>query len=302
MNVWQLFAAVLAVVVALAVLARLRRDRRGTTVVLVLQLALIPEVAFVWYAVYPSASPAIEGLAPIAVGFYAIGIASIVLSLVQRRLLMRPSVSLGLIDAQHMVALVARIGLVIFLAGIAFVFVPSLGLLDLVANALWIALWIPRRLRRTEVRLTYDLAANPTAVFDFVSNTDNWPAYRDDFVSANPPGRLRVGTEIATRLPLNRPTRRGERLPRFVDVRSTVTTIGPGRAYSLAVIGRRYDASRSQVEDGPEGSRVTASASGLLSFAQGALGFTLEMPGQLAARRRTMENTAARLRQSLEQA
>jgi hypothetical protein len=168
------------------------------------------------------------------------------------------------------------------------------------ANAVWTALWIPARWRRTELRISYDLPAEPGAVFEFVTNTDNWARYREDFVRATPPGRLRVGTEIVTRQPLNWLSNPDPKLAKFVEVNSTVTAVGPGRTYSLAGVGRPRETSRIEITGASGGTQVTSVAQGSLSIAQASLGFMLEMPSLLAARRASIEKSTGRLREALE--
>ena len=300
MNVWQVFAAALAAVLPLIALIRMARSPRWNVLILLLQIIGIPEIGFVVYALSPTAIPSLDLLLPAAILLYGGAIGAMVWSLSERRKLMRPVITLEAIDRQHLAALLARLATVILLSAVVFVFEPLAAVINLAANAAYTLAWIPRRFRRVHVDTATEIAVPPNVVFDFVSNPDNWPRYRDDFVSASPPGPLAVGTTVVTRIPVVQLSRPNPNFARFAEVQSVVTSLTPGRSFSVAVVGRPAETSSSEVEVSDSGSTVATRADGLLTFAQAALGFRFELPRLMAVRRGRMAEAAARLKDALE--
>jgi hypothetical protein len=215
---------------------------------------------------------------------------------------MRPVITLDAIERQHLAAFLVRLAAVIVISGVVFAFEPWVAIVNLVANAAWTLAWIPRRFRRVHMEVATDIAVPPDVVFDFVSNTDNWPRYRDDFVSASPSGRLGVGTTFVTRLPVVQLARPNPRMAPFAEVRLVVTSITPGRSFATAVVGRPAETSLREIAAAVGGSRVATRADGLLTFPQAAMGLSFEQPRLLAARKSRMAETNARLKQVLESA
>lgn len=301
MNVWQVYAAVLAVMAPVVAVARLARSRRWSTVVWLMQLLAFPEAAFASYALAPGDEPSFIVLAPLVIAFFGAAIGSVIWTIFERGRLTRATVGLDAIQRQHVVVVVVRAGFVFFLSAFAFLFVPWLAILNLAANAAWTVAWIPKRRRRVEFRVTYEVAADPCRVFDFVSNTDNWPRFRDDFVRASPPGPVRIGTEIVTKLPIDWLSEDpSPRLAKSAEVRSTVTSLTPDREFSLAVVGRPDQTSTSELTAKVGGTVVTSVARGALTFPEAVMGFRFELPNVIATRRAMAERDAARLKEVLE--
>src|SRR5690242_294900 len=300
MNVWQLLAAFVAVTIPIVCLARLTQTRRPTILILMAQVALIPEVAFAWYALAPSGTPSVQLLGPAVALFYGGAIAAVIWRAVEGSRLRQPVITLDTLDRQHVAALVTRWVIIVMISGVALGFVPWLGILNLIANAAWTAIWIPRSSRSTEVRFHYEISVAPAVVFEFVSDTANWPRYREDFVSARPPGRLTVGTEVVTRHRVVWYTRRTENLAKFVEVRSTVTSLVRDRLIELSVVGRPYQTASSELAPARGGAAVTTVSRGALTFPQAAVGYRFELAKILATSRDDLERSASRLKQILE--
>lgn len=300
MSDWQIFAAALAVMIPVVAAVRLARWPRWTTAILFAQVAAIPELAFVTFALAPGPPPEIGDLAIAAAVFYGVVFVVLGWSLYERRKLNRPEVTLAMIERQHVAALLGRIAIVLALSAITFIVEPLLAIVNLAANAVWMAVWIPSRWRRVHVEGAVDIAASPQDIFAFICDTGNWPKYREDFVSAEPPGQLRVGTEIVTRVPVVPMSHPNPKLAKFAEVRSVVTSVVPNRSFGTALVGRPRERGASEVSATPAGSRLITEATGVFLYSQAALGMTFEARTLLMTREARLRANIARLKQLFE--
>lgn len=300
MNVWQLFTAGLAVVLPVVFALRLARTPRWNIVVLMAQVVAIPEVAFVTYSLFGGAIPSLGLLVPVAVLLYGGALAVMAWSVYERRKLLRPVVTIVMIERQHLAALLSRVAMVLFLSAVTFVFEPWLAVANVVANAAWMLAWIPSRWRGVHLSASVDVAAAPHQVFSFISNTDNWPKYRDDFIRAEPPGVLAAGTEVVTRVSVLQMSRPNPKMARFAEVRSVVTSVAGDDSITTTLVGRPSETGSSRVTAIASGTRVTSESRGRVLFTQAALGLKFDMGSVLVARRAAMEKTIVSLKQVLE--
>lgn len=302
MNVWQIFCAALAVMMPVLAAVRLVRAPSRQAWLLIAQVMVIPEAGLAAYAVSPGAAPDQRILVPLAVVFYGAAIAALVWGFHARRKLMAPTIGIEVLHRQHMAAFAARTSVILVMSAIVLTFEPWFGVANVVANAIWTLLWLPAGLRRVSFEVATDIAAPVATVFGYISDTDRWAQYREGFVRAEPPGRLGVGTRIMSRLTLLR-LRADPRIARFIEVRSIVTSVEPGRSYTAMVSGSPDETGGVEVTElGPATTRVRSWARSRLSFLEGAMGLVFEVPATVALRRSEMERTAARLKEVVEAA
>jgi len=282
------------------VLVRVARSPQWHVVVLIAQVILIPELAFALYALTGGEPPDL-GVVAIGAGLFYVGaLALIVWSLYERRKLMQPVVSYEAVNRQHQAAFLARSAAVLFMSALTFAFEPWLAAANVLANAIWTLAWIPRQFRYVTVDAAETIARPPDEVFDFISDTENWPRYRDDIVNVEPRGRVAAGTEVVTRLATRQLSRPNPKLAKFIEVRSVITSVEPGKGYTTALVGHPEEVGAFQLEAVDGGTRVTSGTKGLLTWPQAALGLGFHAGRLLAVRKAELQAVAARLKQVLE--
>ena len=161
MNVWQVFAATLATAIPIVAVARLMRAPAWNVGVMLAQVAVLPEMAFVAYALRPAEPPSIAILAPAGAAFYLLVAAGYAWAWFERPRLMQPSITLDAIERVYRAGLVVRCATALLITSLAFAFEPPFAVVNLVANATWLLIWVPSRWRKTEVRVSREIAVSP---------------------------------------------------------------------------------------------------------------------------------------------
>ncbi len=300
MNLWQLFAAVLAISLPVVAVIRLVRSPQWQVVVLVAQVIAIPEVAFLAYALDPGGVPELDLVVVGAAVFYAGALALVIWSRYERRRLMQPVITYEMMNRQHLAAFLARSAVVLLMSALVFAFEPWFAVANIAANAAWTLAWLPARWRTVHVEVSEMIARPVNDIYEFVSDTANWPRYREDFVAADPPGRVASGMRVVTRLavrPLGRPN---PKLAKLVEVRSVVVSVVPDKGYTTALDRHPEETGTSELTPVEGGTRVISKVDGLITWPQAALGFAFHASGLLAVRSREMQATLSRLKQVLE--
>ena len=298
---WQIASAFMAIAFALGAALRLVRRPRWNIVVLLAQIILVPEAALVVAVLHPGPIPdANRLLAVVAVGggaaFGAMG-----WSLYQRRLMRRPLVPIAVVNRQHLAAMVSRLLVVVMISGFLFTFAPGFAVANLLLNAAWLALWIPRRWRRVDFEVTDDIQAPLPAVFAASIDTSRWNDVRDGSVVVEPPGSLKVGSRIVRRqqLPLLEPN---PKMAGFLESWSVVTSVEPDRGYTVELMGSPTATAGVDLVEAAGRTRVRSWSRGMLTLRDAAAGLYFELPNAVAIRKAEMRKSVERLKQSVEAA
>lgn len=287
MAVWQLFAACVAVaLVALGVL-RIVRSRRHTEIVDVLLTIPIPALGFLLYAVAPGRMPELTVLTWLATGLIVIGIFPVFISRRAIQALTSAMVNATDVTNANRYILAARAFLALGISGYVAMFEPWFGIANVALLVVWVAVWIPRRWRRLGYEVTVDIAAPPSSVFAFLVEPSNWKTYQVDLESVvvNPPGPLRVGSEVTTRRTFALNAVPAKSMPAVIESRAVITSIVPGISFTSATADG--STGMTEVRQSGSGTRLTLGANGTTPFTSAILGLALEMPRALAVRRQT---------------
>ena len=222
----QLFAGWLVILfLAIGAVGFIRLSRVPTLVVVISWLG-VPILAFATYVFAPQPLGSFDtinvGLASVAFGL-ALALASVLLRIA------KPSGTFRSLLRRAPLFLLAWPCVVVAISSLVFPFEPAFAVANILLNALWFLMWIPRSLRRMVNTDSYELPASPERVFAYVSRPANWPLYRHELQSAEarPDGPLREGTEIIARRRIEYRGLRGPRLllPAAVESVEVVTAV-----------------------------------------------------------------------------
>lgn len=296
---WQICCASLAIVFALAAVIRFVRTPRWHVAVLLAQLLIIPEPALVVEVLRPGPLPnsnellAIVGVTAVA-AFVAMGV-----SLWRRRKLMAGAVEVVSLERQQRAAFVARALTILMISGLLFAFAPWFAVANLVANAAWIAIWIPGRLRRIDIAVAQDIAAPPHAVFEAATDTTSWLGTKDGSVTVEPAGPLRVGSRLMSRQSLHRLSS-NPRLARYLETTSVVTSVMTDQGYATVLAGHPDITGGLDLSAASGGTRATSWSKSRLSVTEAASGLAWELPAVIATRQAEIRERLTRLKQAAE--
>jgi hypothetical protein len=298
---WQIALALLAIAFALGAALRLVRTPRWQIVVLLAQIILVPEAALVVAVLHPGPMPDVNRLLAVVAVFGGAAFLGIGWSLYQRRQMRRPSVPLAVVDRQHLAAVVSRLLVVGMTSGFLFTFAPGFAVANLLLNAAWLALWIPRRWRRVNFEVTDEIRAPLPAVFAAAIDTSRWNDVQDGSVVVEPPGSLKVGSRIVRRQKL-RPLVPNPRMAGFLESRSVVTSVEPDRGYTVELMGNPSATGGVDLVDAAGQTRVRSWSRGMLTLRDAVAGLYFELPDEIAIRKAEMRKSVERLKQSVEAA
>jgi hypothetical protein len=295
---WQIVFAFIAIGSALGAALRLVRTRRWHIVVLLAQILLVPEAALVVAVLNPGPVPDANMLLIVVAltggaAFLAMG-----WSLYQRRQMRRPSVPLAVVNRQHLAAVVSRLLVIVMISGFLFTFAPGFAVANLILNAAWLALWIPRRWRHIELEAIEDIDAPVQAVFAAMIDTSRWNGVQDGSVVVEPPGILKVGSRIVRRQELL-PLAADPRMAGYLESQSVVTSMAPDLGYTVELMGHPENTSGFDLLAAASGTRVRSWSSGTLTLPEAAAGLFFELPKVIAIRKAEMSKSVERLKQSV---
>jgi len=299
-NVWQLFAVALTVLLVLFAGMMLWRLRLVSTLVMAALTVGLPAAGFLEYAIAPGPPPDETYVVALAVVLYA----SVLLALpsaIRRRRRARSVYELSSEMRLSPRALIGRLTIVIWLTAMLLVFHMTLfAVVNLVANIIWTVAWIPRRMRFMASGANIDIGAPPEKVFEFMTDLSNWSRYRDDvdLVSATPPGRLANGTEYVVRVPMPEELKRAGRY-RQMESRYRVSDVIAGRSYSATLEDGRVRTSTT-MEPSAVGSRVTRRIEVRFPFDQAAQGAMITAWSTTPSRRDLETKLLSRVKKLLE--
>jgi hypothetical protein len=296
---WQIVCALIAIAFAFGAVIRLVRTPRWHILVLLMQLLLIPETALVVEVLRPGPLPDPNELLTIVAAAGGAALLAMAVSFWRRRKLMTDAVMIISLERQHRAAFVARTLTVLMISGFLFTFAPWFAVANLLANAAWIAIWVPRRLRLIDISVAEEIAASPHAVFEKAIDTINWPGMKDGSVTVEPAGPLRVGSELVSRQSLHRLSS-NPRLARSVETKSVVTAVVPDQGYTTVLAGHPDVSGGLDLSAAPGGTRATSWSKSRLSLVEAASGLAWEVPTVVATRQAEMRERLIRIKQAAE--
>ncbi len=304
MTYYQLFSAAFAILLLVVwVVVILRYRWWGVVVVSGLSFGL-PAIGFAVYVIAPGPSPATGAVVFLVALLYLV----MLVALVRRFTIGRKGRPSPLIYApanetqRYMRGVVGRSLAVVWLSSLLFLVEPAFAIANLALNAAWMALWIPRRWRTSQVQNSVLVSVAPQRAFEFVTNLNNWPLYRDDLelVEVTPDGPLASGSEYVARAPI--PQSLQTTSHRRIESRLRVSAMVPGSSYTITRPDEPGYVSRTDFVPIDTGTRITNTRTMTIPFTQASLGVTLNLPRALSVARAVDARRNARLKEALEQA
>jgi hypothetical protein len=298
---WQVYALVLAGLTPIAAVIGTLRARKWSHALLLAQMVLLAEVGLVVYAISPGPEPQETPLLWLALALIAIAFLVMGWTFVARRKMLRRPISLAELDRANYRALLNRFLTISAVSCLLLNFEPWLGVANLVANAIWICIWIPKRMRAYGMAASLEIAAPPQAIFPYLIDPTRWPLYRASsdvqVVSVEPPGPLALRSRIMTR----RPATSGRHVkPYTVESTTEVTEFVPDRSYSTVSLDRPSEHSTTELHEVPSGTSLQFRLVGITGFWPATIGLTLDLRGLLSKRRAEVNSDYVRLKEILE--
>ena len=298
----QLVAGFIAAAfVGLGVLGIVRLTR-VMTVVLVVSLLGIPTAGFVAYALDPRPLSTNLDLILLAYPFVGVGLVAAIVGLAER-FPRRPTQSFRSVQRSAVATVLLWGCLVAAISDLLFVFEPEFAEFNLYVNGLWLIGWLPRSTRHGISKSSFEIAATPEKVFDFIADPANWPLYAPDIELASPSGPLVTGARLTVRRRVDLRGLRGPRLtvPDSVERTAEVVSVEANRR----IVSRSVDIEATvttELEPVPSGTRVTTTNEVVVPYRLALLGARIE--AWVTEGRRTAEalRSQERLKQLLEQA
>jgi hypothetical protein len=293
---------VIAALASLGLLFLLYRGlRRGlTAAVLALLMFSVPAAGFAFFVVNPVVGPY-----PTAIAWTAFGLVTVAaaVSMWSRRLVQPIREGLtttAMLQRMRHLAIGANTFIVLALSTYLYIFEPPFALANLVVNFLWVAIWIPRRLRVADLELSIDVAAKPLQTWAFLLDASNALLYQDDLedVTVLPPGPLQVGSLVTSRrrVQLIRPWLKMTELK--MTLQALVTELVPGYSYAAVAVDRSVS-STYEVKPAGSGSRIVVRTRFVFSIAEGILGQMLMLPVGIARTRAISMQSMTRIKELL---
>jgi hypothetical protein len=298
---WQLASLLIAGLLTIVWLAiGIRGDRPASLVVSTLMF-FVPAAGFAYYGAEGGPEPSFEFVTAMVLFLYVVAAAGLLLMIIRRR---RSDIVLTLAALDRRVArgFAIRLLLTLWFTVLLFAFEPLLAIANVVLNALWEVLWIPKRGRTFSYEHVADIAAPRQEVFDFIADPANWPRYRDGVAvfDVQPPGPLRTGTRYTARVPLAA-TIRGLKA-RELESHIVVLEAVPGRSIASMDPARPGLVTVTEVGDAPGGSRLIYRTTSVTSFIQASQGVMLGIRRESSSLKDQHGKRTARLKQILETA
>jgi hypothetical protein len=180
--------------------------------------------------------------------------------------------------------------LILASSAVAASFEWRVGLALLIVAAGWLLIWIPKAMRRVELRWEIEAACSPQAAFDLVGDPRNWSSYFTELTADTLDGPIHQGSVIKAQL-----TRKDGRV---VQAEERVIEYEPGRRFATAIAGTPREVTGSyDFEPVPGGTRIVYTYRSVLPVATALLGIRLEVGRKVRARRR---RGMARMKEILE--
>jgi hypothetical protein len=299
---WQVYALFLAVATPVGALVGMLRSRRWSHAVLLAQVCLVLEIGFIVYGLSPGPEPQLSLLLDLAIGLFVLDILAMGWALYRRQRLLRGPITVAQLDHANGRAITSRLLTVLAASALLLNFEPWLGVANLAGNALWICLWIPKRMREYGIDVAVEIAAPRQSVFSYLTDPEKWPLYRQSstqrgVTKVKPPGPLAVGSKIESQMPVSL----GRHVKGYlVSSTSEVTALTPDTAYSTVWTDRPEEHSEAHVDNVPSGTVLQFHLHGVLPFMSSTMGAMLDVRGVIAARRAEIAGTYSRLKLILE--
>jgi hypothetical protein len=283
--IWQLFAGVLALALIVMGAVVLRTSRRPSRVVFVLQVVPIPAAGFLYFVLQAGAGPELTLLTWISTFLVVFGLFPAFYS---RRALQdwrSTVVTPAHVTFVNRHVLAARICLVLGASGYVFMFEPWFGIANLAGNALWVAMWIPKRWRAKTYEVSAEVRHSPERVLHVLFDPSYWMRYQVDLeaVTAYPAGPLAVGSEFTTRRTFSGSSTEASTLTGSSETRYRVTAMTASALTTVILDGG--GTVTTEVERAGPAARVTARAGWRVSVVSAILGQALETKAAIASRR-----------------
>jgi len=301
LNIWQVFAALLAGALLIAWTWTSVRFRRLSTAFVTSLLLGTAAVGFGAYALSPGPPPQENAVVALTVVLYVAIVVALAVSIRARRKPRTTVYPLADDSRRYRRALIVRTLAVLWFSAMLYLFEPGFALANVAINIVWIAFWIPRQSRIAHYESGTEIAAPPEQVFAFVTDLRNWPRYRDDLelVSQHPDGPLELGTEYAARM--NIPAGFQRTRYRQIESRYRVSSIAPGRSYTTTLVDQPGNHTTTSVEPNEAGTRLMIRSDLLIAFPEACSGGMLVLPLVTRVRRASDAVRFARLKQALGQ-
>lgn len=299
--VGQLYALVIAIVTPIAALGGVYRTRKWSYAVLAGQVIVWLEIGAVLYVLDPSPVPSGTPLLAVAFMLLVVDVGVMAWTIYRRRQLLRSPVTLAQVDRANDRGLISRVLTIGVVVLVLLNFKPWVGAACLVANAVWLVLWIPTRMRTYRMAVAAEIRADPAAIFPYLIDPMRWKFFRASrrgvVVSIRPDGPLANGSEIVTRMTLEV----GRRLrPYVLDSTSVVTEVVPDRSYTTVWRDRPSERATTSLRPLRDGSRISFELVGVQPFRPASMGTMLDIGSALSSRQTEMAEAYARLKQTVE--
>ena len=189
-------------------------------------------------------------------------------------------------------------GIVLGLTDVVYLFEPGFALANLALNAVWVALWVPKRLRRLRAISSLEVRAPADAVYRFMADPTNWSLYQDDVesVAVAPEGPIAVGSRVTVRRRIDPGPLRGPRFgPYAVETTSVITDLVPGRLIASHEVDRPGTQARTELQDQAGGTLIKSIGQGLMPFRYALFGGMVEFLSRQGEREAAVQRRRERL-------
>jgi hypothetical protein len=275
----------------------LPRRRPLNVVVSMFQILLVPMLGLAFYVVTVGPPPQSTWLVWPAVALVTGAVVLAVLNIWLNRTLRSGLITYRMLADQHGLALLVRICAILGFSGYLYIFEPFFAVLNVAANAAWAGIWVPRRWRAIATEDSIEVAADAEQVWKVLSEPGSWPLWQVGLaaVSAEPAGRLAVGTRLTSRRTRTLPTPK-QGPPPTIESRSTIIELQPGSSYTARSLDR--DATTTfEVRPADTGTLIRTRSDQAISVLAGMLGGGLEIPAATKTFQATTAQSLARLQE-----
>jgi hypothetical protein len=296
---WQFFAAGIVLFLIARGALNLRQSRRLTEIVFVLLLVPIPAAGFILFALHPGPPPELTLLTWVSSFLVVLGLYPAFYGRHALQHWRSSTVTPARITFVNRHILMARSCFVLGVSGYVSMFEPWFGIANLVATALWVAIWIPERWRAKKFEISAEVRATPEATFRHLIDASNWARYQADLqeVTTHPDGPLALGSEFTTRRSLASNSPQPSLGPASLEATFKVTAM-TSTSFTTVLQGRK-DSGTTELQPAQSATRVTGRGVWLLPITDAILGQALEMQAAIAARRQMSLESYKKLDQAL---
>jgi hypothetical protein len=261
------------------------------------QVGLVPMLGLAFYVVTVGPSPQSTWLVWPSLALVTVAVVLALLNIRLNRRLRSGPITYRMLARQHVLALAVRVCAVLGISGYLYILEPPFAILNLAANAAWACLWVPRRWRAISAQDSIEVAADAGRVWGVLSDSASWPLWQVGLaaVSAEPAGRLAVGTRLTSRRTRTLPTPK-QGPPPTIESRSTIIELQPGSSYTAKSLDR--DATTTfELRPGDTGTLIRTRSDQAISVLAGMLGAGLEIPAATKTFQATTSQSLARLQE-----